>query len=55
MVQSDEVIDVTSTDGAVRKVAAENLVFHDAGMSELVDDGTLAQGNYDQDSIAQLP
>lgn len=50
MVQSDEVIDVTSTDGAVRKVAAENLVFHDAGMSELVDDGTLAQGNYDQDS-----
>lgn len=41
---------MTSTDGAIRRVAAENLVFHDAGLSEIVDEGTLAQGNYDQDS-----
>lgn len=41
---------MVSTTGEIRKVAAENLVFHDSGLSEVVSDGTLAAGNYDQDA-----
>lgn len=54
--QSEEAPEEASSSTPITKNVVENLVFHDARLSEIENCGTMASGNYDQDgdSIAGL-
>lgn len=47
--QSEEMLTTEASSGG-SNVVSENIMFHDTDVSEMIDLGTLAQGNYDQDS-----
>lgn len=51
--QSNEMLGMASS-GPPMYTASENMMFEDSDMSESIDIGTLAQGNYDHD-ICRAP